>query len=98
MYDLIFSSLAKKNVKKLLSPGLKENCKNLLNIIKQNPYKNPPLYEKLIGDLFGYITRSIKHRLIYKIIEEQKIVKILRMWTHYQKFLIRYFDYILKNS
>ena len=86
MYSLIFSPKSVKDAKKLVSANLKEKCQKLLDIIKQNPYQNPPPYEKLIGDLSGYISRkiNIKHRLIYKVLEEKKVVKVLRMWTHYE--------------
>lgn len=85
-YRLFFTKQAQKDAVKIKSAGLKENAIELLEILKNNPYQNPPPYEKLIGDLEGAYSRriNIKHRLVYQVLEEEKIVKVLRMWTHYE--------------
>ena len=73
-------------LKKLASSGLKKKAKDLLSVIEENPYQNPPPYEKLVGDLAGAYSRriNIQHRLVYQVLEVEKIVKVLRMWTHYE--------------
>ncbi|MBN1684953.1 MAG: Txe/YoeB family addiction module toxin [Gammaproteobacteria bacterium] len=85
-WKLFFTKQAGKDAKKLASSGLKNQTQKLLDILKENPYQNPPHYEKLLGDLKGIYSRriNIQHRLIYSIIPDQKIVKIIRMWTHYE--------------
>lgn len=69
-----------------MSSGLKEQAQELLKLIEHNPFQNPPPYEKLIGDLAGAYSRrrNIQHRLVYQVLEEQKAVKVLRLWTHYE--------------
>jgi Txe/YoeB family toxin of toxin-antitoxin system len=85
-YKLIFMSQAQKDAKKLAQSGLKEKTKKLLEIILENPLKYPPQFEYLKGDLKGLISRRInkQHRVIYEVFEEEKIIKIYRMWTHYE--------------
>ncbi len=84
--QLVYTKQAQKDAKKLSSSGLKDKAKDLLSIVAVNPYQNPPPYEKLVGDLSGVYSRriNIQHRLVYQVIEEQKTVKVLRMWTHYE--------------
>ena len=86
MYKIVYSSQAQKDAKKANEKGLKNNIQKIINILEGNPYQNPPPYEKLIGDLTGSYSRriNIQHRLIYQIYENEKIVKIIRMWTHYE--------------
>lgn len=86
MWQLVFTHHALKDAKKLSAAGLKDKAVALLAILEQNPYQNPPPYEKLVGDLAGTCSRriNIQHRLIYEVIEDERIVKILRMWTHYE--------------
>ncbi|MDE2388374.1 MAG: Txe/YoeB family addiction module toxin [Betaproteobacteria bacterium] len=86
VWSLVYTSQARKDAKKLSSAGLKQTAQALLDIIRQNPYQNPPPYEKLVGDLSGAYSRrtNIQHRLVYQILEQEKIVKILRLWTHYE--------------
>lgn len=86
MWSLVYTGQARKDAKKLSSAGLKQTAQGLLDIIRQNPYQNPPPYEKLVGDLSGAYSRriNIQHRLVYQILEQEKIVKILRLWTHYE--------------
>ena len=86
MYTVLYSKQATKDIKKLQQSNLDKKAKNLVEIIRLNPYQNPPPLEKLVGDMQGYLSRriNIQHRLVYKILESEKIVKIYRMWTHYE--------------
>ena len=86
MYRLLYSPQAKKDAKKLLKSGLKEIANKLLDLIEQDPYTYPPEYEFLRGKLKGFISRRInkQHRLVYQVLEEEKIIKVIRMWTHYE--------------
>jgi Txe/YoeB family toxin of toxin-antitoxin system len=85
-WQLVYTKQAQKDAKKLASSGLKEKAKELLSVIEVNPYQNPPPYEKLVGDLAGAYSRriNIQHRLVYQVYESEKIIKVLRMWTHYE--------------
>jgi toxin YoeB len=85
-WRIVFSKQAQKDAKKLSAVGLRPKAEKLLEILRDNPYQSPPPYEKLIGDLAGACSRriNIQHRLVYEIIEEEKTVKIIRMWTHYE--------------
>lgn len=85
-WQLVYTKQAQKDARKLSSTGLKDKAKELLSVIEENPFHNPPPYEKLVGDLTGAYSRriNIQHRLVYQVLEEQKVVKILRMWTHYE--------------
>ena len=86
MYNIIYSSQAQRDAKKAGRSGLKNNIQKLIAILQNNPYQNPPPFEKLLGDLSGTYSRriNIQHRLVYQIYEKEKIVKIIRMWTHYE--------------
>ena len=85
MWEVLFTRNAEKDKKNLKSVGLDVKAKALLNILVQNPYQTPPPYEKLIGDLNGYYSRRInyRHRLVYRIIEEDHQVIVHSMWSHY---------------
>jgi toxin YoeB len=85
-WQLIYAKAAQKDAQKLSSAGLKEKAQLLLAILQVNPFQNPPPYEKLIGDLSGAYSRriNIQHRLVYEVLEQQQVVKILRMWSHYE--------------
>lgn len=85
-YTLIYTKQAQKDALKIKESGLKENTLELLKVLEINPFQNPPPFEKLVGDLTGVYSRriNIKHRLVYEVDIEQKIVKVLRMWTHYE--------------
>jgi len=85
-WQLVFTKQAQKDSKKLSAAGLRPKAELLLDIVRGNAYQNPPPYEKLIGDLAGAIYRriNIQHRLLYQVLEEQKVIKIIRMWTHYE--------------
>ncbi|MBD2178770.1 Txe/YoeB family addiction module toxin [Pseudanabaena sp. FACHB-1998] len=84
MWKVILTKQANKDAKKLTAAGLKAQTETLLAILAENPYQSP--YEKLKGDLSGYYSRriNIQHRLIYQIIPDERIVKVLRMWSHYE--------------
>ena len=86
MYNIVYSSQAQRDAKKAAKSGLKNNIQKIIEILQNNPYQNPPPFEKLLGDLSGTYSRriNIQHRLIYQVYEKEKIVKILRMWTHYE--------------
>lgn len=86
MYILKYTTQAKKDAKNLKTSGLKEAAEELLKIIERNPYQNPPPYKMLVGNFIGAISRRInfQHRLVYQVLEEEKIIKVIRMWTHYE--------------
>ena len=86
MWELYFTSQARKDAEKLASAGLKARAQEVLDVVQANPYQNPPPYEKLVGDLAGAYSRriNIQHRLVYQVLEEEKAVKVLRLWTHYE--------------
>lgn len=85
-YKVVFTKQAQKDAEKLSASGLKAKTEQLIKILRKNPYQTPPFYEKLVGDLAGAYSRriNIQHRLVYQVIEDKKIVKIIRMWTHYE--------------
>lgn len=85
-WSLVFHKQAQKDAKKLASAGLKEKALLLLAILERNPYESPPPYEKLVGDLSGACSRriNIQHRLVYQVYEKERVVKVIRMWTHYE--------------
>lgn len=85
-YRLCYTKQAQKDAKKLARSGLKEKAEAILTLLADQPYKNPPHFEKLLGDLEGAFSRriNIQHRVVYQVLEEQKIVKIIRLWTHYE--------------
>ena len=86
MYQVILSKQAAKDAKKLSAAGLRDKAKRLLAILQHDPWQNPPPYEKLKGDLSRSCSRriNIQHRLVYEVLEDQKTVHVLRMWTHYE--------------
>lgn len=86
MYQIYYTNQAKKDSTKIAASGLKNKTLILIEILRENPYRNPPPYEKLIGDLKGALSRriNIQHRLVYQILEKEKIVKVIRMWSHYE--------------
>lgn len=85
-WTVVFTKQAQKDSKKLASTGLKSKAERLLKVLEINPFQTPPPYEKLVGDLVGAYSRriNIQHRLVYQILSEQRIVKVIRMWTHYE--------------
>ena len=86
IYRLVYTKQAQRDAKKISRAGLKKNVLRLLDILEQNPFQSPPRYEKLLGDLSGAYSRriNIQQRLVYQVLEEEKVVKVLRMWTHYE--------------
>jgi len=85
-WRLVYTKQARKDAKNLEAIGLKSRAQNLLELLAENPSRTPPPYEKLVGDLAGAYSRriNIEHRLVYQLLEDEKIVKVLRMWTHYE--------------
>ncbi len=85
-WQLIFTKQAQKDAKKLSASGLRPKAEELLEILKENPFKQPPPFEKLVGDLSGACSRriNIQHRLVYQVLKDIKTVKVIRMWTHYE--------------
>lgn len=85
-WRLVYTKAAQKDARNLASAGLKAKAQTLLDVIAANPYQTPPPYEKLVGDLAGAYSRriNITHRLVYQVIEDEHIVKVLRMWSHYE--------------
>ncbi|MEM9165103.1 MAG: Txe/YoeB family addiction module toxin [Cyanobacteria bacterium P01_F01_bin.4] len=83
-WKIVLSEQAAKDAKKITTSGLKNKAQKLLDVLQDNPYTPP--YEKLVGDMQGYYSRriNIQHRLVYQIFDEQKVIKILRMWSHYE--------------
>jgi Txe/YoeB family toxin of toxin-antitoxin system len=85
-WRLIYTKQAQKDAQKLASAGLKAKAQTLLAILAEQPFQNPPPYEKLIGDLSGAYSRriNIQHRLVYQVLENDAVVKVIRMWSHYE--------------
>ena len=85
-WAIVFTKHAQKDAPKLASVGLKAKAQELLAILKDNPFQNPPPYEKLVGDLSGAYSRriNIQHRLVYEVLTDEQTVKVLRMWSHYE--------------
>jgi Txe/YoeB family toxin of toxin-antitoxin system len=85
-WKVVFTKQAQKDAKKLSQVGLRPQAEKLLKILEQNPYKTPPSYEKLVGDLSGACSRriNIQHRLVNQVLKDIQTVKVIRMWTHYE--------------
>ncbi len=85
-WKIVYTRQAQKDAKKLSSSGLRLKAENLLTLLAADPFQNPPPYEKLIGDLSGAYSRriNIQHRLVYQVLKKEKVVKIIRLWTHYE--------------
>jgi len=85
-WGLVYTKQAQEDAKRLASSSLKPKARELLAIIAEDPYRKPPPFEKLVGDLTGAYSRriNIQHRLVYQVLDEQKVVKILRLWSHYE--------------
>ena len=86
MWQVVFTRQAQKDARKLSVVGLRTKAEQLIEILRENPYMTPPPFEKLLGDLSGAFSRriNIQHRLVYQILDSEKIVKVIRMWTHYE--------------
>jgi len=85
-WKLLYTKQAQKDAKKLAASKLKKKAQNILEVIEKDPFKNPPPYENLIGDLSGTYSRriNIQHRLVYQVYEDERVVKVLRLWSHYE--------------
>jgi toxin YoeB len=85
-WRIVFTKQAQKDAKNLAAAGLRSRAERLLDILRENPYQSPPPFEKLVGDLAGAYSRriNIQHRLVYEILNKEKVVKVIRMWTHYE--------------
>lgn len=85
-WTLVYTSLARRDAKKLANSGLRKKAEELLHVLRKDPYRVPPPYEKLRGDLQGALSRriNIHHRLVYQVLDDIKTVKVIRMWTHYE--------------
>ncbi len=83
---MVFTRQAQKDAKKIAAAGLRPRAEQLLNLLAENPFRTQPPYEKLVGDLKGAYSRriNIQHRLVYQVMEELRVVKVIRMWTHYE--------------
>ena len=86
MWQIVYTKQAQKDAKKLSASGLRPKAEKLIEILRENPYQTPPPFEKLLGDLSGAFSRriNIQHRLVYQILDDEKVVKVIRMWTHYK--------------
>jgi toxin YoeB len=85
-WKIVFTRQAQKDARKIAASGLREKAEKLLFFLSEDPFKSPPSYEKLVGDLAGTFSRriNIQHRLVYQVLEDLMTVKIIRMWTHYE--------------
>ena len=85
-WQVVFTKHAQKDAKKIAQSNLKKNTQELLSLLERDPFQNPPQFEKLVGDLEGAYSRriNIQHRLVYQVLTKERIVKVLRMWTHYE--------------
>lgn len=85
-WRVVFAKHAQKDAKKLAAAGLKSKAQELLAVLAADPFQNPPPYEKLVGDLAGAYSRriNIQHRLVYEVFLQERVVRVLRMWTHYE--------------
>ena len=83
---IVFTKQARKDARRLSAAGLRTKAEAMIEILRENPYKATPSYEKLVGDLTGaYLRRiNIQHRIVYQILDDEKTVKVIRMWTHYE--------------
>jgi Txe/YoeB family toxin of toxin-antitoxin system len=85
-WRVVFTKQAQKDAKRLAASNLRPKAEQLLALLRDNPYQTPPPYEKLIGDLAGAYSRriNVQHRLVYQVLDEEHVVKVIRMWTHYE--------------
>lgn len=85
-WKLVYTKDAQKDAKKISRSGLREKTEQVLRVLAKNPFQNPPPFEKLVGDLTGAYSRriNIQHRIVYQVLKEERVVKVLRMWSHYE--------------
>ena len=86
MWRIVFTKQAQKDAKKLFAAGLRPKAEKLIEILRENPYQAAPPFEKLLGDLSGAFSRriNIQHRVVYQVLDDEKMVKVIRMWTYYE--------------
>lgn len=86
MWQVVFTKQAQKDAKKLSAAGLRPKAEQIIEILRENPYRTPPPFEKLLGALAGAFSRriNIQHRMVYQVLDDEKMVKVVRMWTHYE--------------
>ena len=86
MWQVVFTKQAQKDARKISAAGLRSKAERIIEILRKNPYQTPPPFEKLSGDLAGAFSRriNIQHRMVYQILDDEKMVKVIRMWTHYE--------------
>lgn len=86
MWEIVYTKQARKDSRRIAEAGLREKTETLLAVLESDPFQNPPPYEKLIGDLAGAYSRriNIQHRLVYDVFQKEGIVRVIRMWTHYE--------------
>ena len=86
MWQVVYAKQAVKDSRRVMESGLQDKVKRLISVLEIDPFQNPPPYEKLVGDLTGACSRriNIQHRLVYLVFTDEKIVRVLRMWTHYE--------------
>jgi len=85
-WQIVFTKQARKDARRLAAAGLRPKAESLLSLLAENPFRRPPPFERLVGDLKGAYSRriNIQHRLVYEVIDAEKIVKVLRLWSHYE--------------
>jgi len=85
-WQLVYTSQAQRDAEKISKSGLRNEVEELLDLLKENPFRIPPRYERLLGDLEGAFSRriNIQHRLVYQVLKKERIIKTIRMWTHYE--------------
>lgn len=85
-WGIVYTKQAHADAERILKAGFKQKALVILGILEQNPFQNPPPYEKLVGDLAGFYSRriNIQHRIVYQVYKAEKVVKVIRMWTHYE--------------
>jgi len=85
-WEIVYTNQAQSDAKSILKAGYKQKALVILRILEQNPFQNPPPYEKLVGDLVGFYSRriTIQHRIVFQVFKNEKVVKVIRMWTHYE--------------
>jgi toxin YoeB len=85
-WKIVYTRQAQRDARKIAAAGLRPKAEKLLEILSRNPYQTPPTFEKLVGDLSSAYSRriNIQHRLVYQVLEEERTVKVIRMWTHYE--------------
>jgi toxin YoeB len=86
IWEVVFTNQTQRDARKIAAAGLRSRVEKLLEIVRKDPFQTPPRFERLVGDLKGAYSRriSIQHRLVYEVLKQDRVVKVLRMWTHYE--------------